>query len=226
MNRHFIYFWTKEIMPVLVAGIIGGFMVSVIFGRVDQKYVDKVKLHSEIEMAINSGAELQDIKQIFENRKYVRQNILINIFRSTEEEAKAVYNEPLALSSVLKDLKADIFLHKDGRKDLALKIKTILAEHEKTNPFDKLDSGQRIHFETIQSKLGDSYGHIQQDVNLIVDELSSKNQLITKYLRDATLSFRLSVVALVIGLLAFLPQVVATWRWWRNKIEKREIKTT
>jgi hypothetical protein len=202
--------------------LFGVFLGSLLFfaavGRDDSKSVDRGKLLTDIERAIGSGAELQDVKQIFENRKGFDTNIIRAFFRGREAEAKAIYKEPLALNSVLKDLKAEVFLRKEVNKDLVQKIKVVLAEQERTNPFDKLDPGQRIHFESIQSKLGDGYAHIQQDLNLIVDEMANKNQLVVRYLADATSSYRISVIALVVGALALIPQLFAAWRWWRRRI--------
>lgn len=196
---------------------------AAIKGNNNLSKVDRNKLHTDITIAINNGAELQDIKQIFENRSHVRRYIP-SIFGSAEAEAKAIYKEPVSLSAVLKNLKAETFLGDKTNKELARKIKEMIAEHEKSNPFDKLESSQRIHFETIQSKLGTGYVHIQQDVNLIVDEMASKNQLVYKYLGDATLSFRISLIALFIGLIALIPQIVAMLRWLNGKA-KAENKT-
>lgn len=216
MNRYAKLF--LEIFPPLVVALIGGLILNLsVTTKEDQKHVDKSKLFSEMETAINSGAELSDIKQIFENRKYIKRNLIGDIFTKDFSNNKSTYDEPVSLTRVLKDLKSEVFLNKDGNKEFAAKVKLILAEHEKTNPFDKLESNQRIHFETIQSKTGEGYPHIQQDINLIVDELANKNQLVTKYLKDSTLSFRISVFALVIGILAFIPQLVSAWRWWKNK---------
>jgi hypothetical protein len=215
--NHRVFRFFIDSLPALLFIPAASMTLIAFLGLSDSKIVDRTKLLADIEMAVNSGAELQDIRQIFENRKHVRLSIIKDIFRSSEAEDKAIYKEPVALNSVLKDLKADIFLRKEVNKELVQKIKAALAEYEKSNPFDKLESSQRIHFETIQSKLGDGYAHIQQDVNLIVDEMSNKNQLVAKYLGDATLSFRISVIALVVGVIAFIPQLAGVWRWWRRK---------
>ena len=188
------------LQPLLLVGSILVIMLSmtVIYdaGRANSSSVDRNKLLTDIEMAINNDAELQDIKQIFVNRNHLSPSIK-RIFLSSEAEAKVLYKEPVSLNSVLKDLKAEIFLRKEVNKELVNKIKKVLAEHEKINPFDKLEANQRLHFETIQSKLGDGYAYIQQDVNLIVDEMANKNQLVAKYFGRR--HFKLSDICYCIG---------------------------
>jgi hypothetical protein len=206
-----------EVVP-LMAALLSLMGVFLTLGSGEPKKVDRNKLLSDIEIAISNGAELEDVKQIFENRRYLSQLNITKLFRSSETEDRATYKEPLALSSVLKDLKSEMFFRKQVNKDLVQRIKLVLSEHEKRNPFDKLEAGQRIHFESVQSKLGENYTYIQQDLNLIVDDLANKNQLVVKYLSDATRGFWISVVALIVGAAALVPQVITLWRWWRRRI--------
>lgn len=203
----------------MILGIIGlVFMPTYSPNAASQYYIDRIQLLSDIEKAIGNGADLQDVKQLYENRNYTRR-YLMSGFLSGDPE-KSFYQEPLALSTVLKDLRAEMFLRTEVNEELATKIKQFIVEHEKTNPFDKLETTQRLHFETIQSKMGSNYNHIQHDVNLIVDQLAEKNQLVEKYLKDATLGLRLSIIALIVGVISLIPQVFSTWQSIRQKKDK------
>lgn len=191
--------------------------------------VDKQDLFQNIERAIQNGAGLDDVRQIFHNRKHVPEFNIFRLFRTGKLRREHIYVEPITLGVVLKDVKSEIFLKKDVNKDFHEKISRMLSEHERINPFDKLNSDQKLQFEQIQSKLGENYDDIEKNINLIVDELASKNDIVAKYLRDATLSFRISVVALIIGVLAFLPQFVGFWRWlmskWRSSSDEEAGQT-
>jgi hypothetical protein len=154
-----------------------------IFGY-EAKYVDRKQLHSEIELAVRNNADLQDVKQIFEDRQYSKKTLVLGVPK--EKEDKRIYREPISLSRVLRDIRADIYLKQEVDGELASKMKTMISAYEKSDPFDKLEKNQRLHFETIQSKLGNNYASIQNDINLIVDELANKNVVVEKYLGDAT----------------------------------------
>lgn len=206
---------TGMLFPLIIVLFVLVLQISILGGLEGSKFIDRTDLLLKIEKVISKGASLDDVKQIYQNRKHIRRNIF-----SFGKGKSAQYVEPISLSTVLKDLKSELYLRENVDKNLANSIKKILDNHEKTNPFDKLESGQKLYFEVIQSKLGDNYSLIQENINRIVDQLVNKNQLVTEYFKDATFSFRLSVFALVLGALAFIPQVFAAWRWWRRRSEQ------
>jgi len=188
-----------------------------LFSRLDgPKTIDKEQLFSRMETAIKNGADFDDIRQIFGARSYIRGvKSFFQLFDRTESSSQ--YREPLNLSDVLKDMRAELFVKGNADLDLAAKYRKFVDEHEKRNPFDKLEGGQRVHFETMQAKIGEKYVIVQQDVNRIVDELASKNELVNKYLSDSTLSFRLSIVALALSAFAFIPQLTIFFGWTTRK---------
>ena len=112
-----------------------------------------------------------------------------------------------------------LYLNSEVKPDLIKLISEKLNEHEQSNPFDRLEPGQRVHFELVQTKLGTNYVQIQDNINRIVDEIDNKNKLVDKYFSDATMSYRISIIALLIGLLALLPMVKNFWGWLRKKTD-------
>lgn len=186
----------------------------------EKTFVDRKNLHMNVTTAIKNGAQLSDVKQIFENRKHakgVSQLFDLLLYVKNSRNSDEFYREPVNLTTILKDIKSELYLTNTVDLELVASISKTIAEHEKTNPFDKLEPSQRIHFELIQTKLGDKYAPIQENVVRIVDEIDNKNMLVSKYFSDATMSFRISIIALVIGILALIPQLKNLWSWWRDK---------
>lgn len=166
--------------------------------------VEKTSIHKNISTAAKNGADLDDVKQIFQNRKHVKHNVvdsLVSLFRGPGASINdETYIEPIDLSTVLKDIKSDYRIKDGDNLKLIESMAQLIDEHEKTSPFDKLDPSQRIHFEMIKVKLGDNYSIAQDSINRVVDELDSKNMLVNKYFSEATLSYRYSLLALVLSL--------------------------
>lgn len=209
----FLLPWVTAI--VIISASIGLLLFEVTGGA--NKYVNRSLLVSKIELSISKGAELEDIVQIFKNRKHVRRPLFSGLFGNKEKSLEGYYKEPISMQKVLRDLKAELFLKDNVNQELVEVIKSKLNEHIKTDPFNKLEPGQKVHFEAVQTKLADKYSDIQININRIVDELDNKNQLVVKYLTDATLSYRISIIALIIGLFALVPQIIRAWKSWRKK---------
>jgi len=129
------------------------------------------------------------------------------------------------MEKVLKDLKAELFLKDNVNQELAKRIKDKLNEHKRTDPFDKLEPGQKVHFEAVQTKLAGKYSDIQTNINRIVDELDNKNKLVAEYLTDATLSYKISIIALIIAILAWVPQIIRGVKSWRQKFKVAQEQT-
>lgn len=211
----------KSLGFLMIIVIVGTFVVIGAYfqftGGSANKYVDRALLISKIKLSISNGAELEDIVQIFENRKHVRRPFFNVFFEEKENSFDDYYEERISMQKVLRDLKAELFLKKNVNQELAKMVKDKLNEHKRTDPFDKLELGQKIHFEVVQTKLADKYSDIQININRIVDELDNKNKLVAKYLTDATLSLRIAMIALIIGLFALVPQMIRGWKSWRKK---------
>ncbi|TCN79611.1 hypothetical protein [Shewanella fodinae] len=109
------------------------------------------------------------------------------------------YRDGIALSIVLDDVRLQAYRARD--KSLLPKLEPIIHEYEETNPFDKLQTGQKDYFENIRIKIGDEYPKISNDVNNLSDELFNQNQLVSEYLSDSKMSFWISVTALCLSLL-------------------------
>jgi hypothetical protein len=179
-------------------------------------YTDKIVLHKYISKAVVNGAGLDDVKQIFINRVRIEKSFLgFKSFFSSESEItfdKVSYKEPIALSTVLKDIKSDLWINSGDNSELISSFATLIDENEKTNPFDKLEPSQKVHFEIIKDKLGSNYAEAQESINRIIDEMENKSNLINKYFSEATLSYRLSLAAFVLSIFSIMPQLIALVR--------------
>ena len=203
---------TTSALAVMTLAATASLIAGILMAQATSKqYSERSTLLSRIEKAVNNGADLRSVKQIFSNRQRVRPKLWPLGYSNDR------YGEPVNLSTVLEDLRANAFLRDDASETLVATLDQIIAEHEQTNPFDQLEPTQRLHFESLRSKLGESYPTIRPNVDRIVGELASRNQLVAEYLADATLSFRLSIIALVVGLVALIPQVAQGIAWWRTR---------
>lgn len=187
-------------------------------------YIDKEALHSKITLAAKNGASLEDIKQFYLGAKKEKnptssdwlENIIIP---NMKKDIQGYYSGDVSLLDVLKNTKAELFLKEKIDIELIKIISEKIDEHSQSNPFDRLEQGQKIYFETIKTKLKENYDLIQDDINRVVDELDEKNQLTNKYLSDSTMSYNLSIYAFIIGILALLPLIKSFWEWIRDKIK-------
>mgnify|MGYP000182029718 CR=1 FL=1 len=165
-------------------------------------YTEKIVIQEKIKKAVNNGASLEVIRTIFSNR-----NIDKSFFSRWLKDDLINYIEPLRLSVVLDDMKAEYFLedHKTELEPYLSKLQLLTDENVEINPFDKLESYQKDYFINIRLKISDKYELIENDVNKIADELNKQNSLVKEYLSDATTSLFLSggglIFALFIGLI-------------------------
>lgn len=186
-------------------------LVSTMFDPApSREYSERLPLLQRLEKALRNGADLPAARQIVAARKPAPTQWP---FRESVER----YKEPLTLSTVLADLRAELFLKEQPDQEFIAAIDRIANEDQQTNPFDRLRSAQRVHFETIRAALGPQYGAVQQSVDRIVDEISNQNRLVGEYLADATMSYRLSVGALVLAIISLIPQVAQVWRWVQGR---------
>ena len=112
---------------------------------------------------------------------------------------------------MLEQLRTDQYLN--GKPDSVFldKLDTIIREYTESNPFDKLESGQKDLFENIRVKLNGNYSVVSDDVNKLSDELSNKNKLVNEYLSDSQTSLVVSIVS------AFIAVILAAIQMWQNR---------
>ncbi len=196
--------WMKlplNILPwiVLLMGIFA--VIMQLYGG-GKFYVSKSDIKNQIISAIENDGNLIVIKNIFENRNKVRRT-LQQIFDDTTN----YYGDAIPLSKVLEDIRSDIYTTKVDKKGILDRLNKIINEHQERNPFDALEPSQKDYFENIRIKAGPKYIDIRNEVDKLATELESKNSLVTKYLRQSTTSFWLSILALIFALAIGLYQI-------------------
>ncbi len=194
----FGYKWL--LMPIIVGAIIGCLVGFTNTGSENQ-YVSKDVLSGRILTAVDNGADLRAVRNIYQNRKLKGKSIK-QIFSSME----GYYNQNVPLSQVLEDLRTSMYENKElstGKvkpDSLVIKLDQLLIEHTERNPFDALEGGQRDSFENIRLKCGADYSRIKLEVDKVAAELVTKNALVDKYLGRSETSFWVSICALIISL--------------------------
>lgn len=178
------------------------FLLTLSFAS-DKTIVRKAPLIATLSTAVSNGADLTVVRHIYRQRKTERSNIFKVLFNQSSGIARQSDNYSLdtPLSDILQDIRAEQFSGASGASSgLLPNLDKIIREHSQTNPFDKLELGQREAFDNIRAKLGPSYEQVQLDITRLSDELHAKNLAVEKYLRDSTFNLWLSVFALFISL--------------------------
>lgn len=201
-----------QTIPLMMMAILAMMSTLMLISVNEQgSLVKKEKLSKDLLTAIQNGADLRTVRQIYNNRS--KENLGIKaLFINTED---AYYRTDTPLSIVLEDLRASLFLTgKSNKTSLLQQLDNIAFEHTKLNPFDKLDPRQKDYFQNISVKLSDSYALIQPEVNRIADELYNKNLLVTEYLGTSRISFWISIAALIFSL------VIALFQTYQNSTSR------
>ena len=162
-----------------------------------EKVFSKEDIQSKLIPTIKNGGTLESVKHIFEARQYKTSS---NLFKSKQEE---YYSASTSLSFVLNDLIVDAYQNGSYKDSIYFNnLKQILCEYERKNPFDDLEDSQKNIFENLLIKLGNNYEIVQSDVSKLANEVNNQNKLVHKYLNKSTLSFIISIVALIITIVA------------------------
>ncbi|MEM9831175.1 MAG: hypothetical protein AAF944_11095 [Bacteroidota bacterium] len=187
----------------LISSMTLALLVSGTTGRTSKDYFSK-SIKKDISFSINNNANIDVVKNIYENREIKSPNLIKDIFNKVEEE---YYLEGTPLSKILDDLKTDYYLNDSVDTLYLRKLTQIISTHSQTNPFDKLDDNQKNDFENIRAKLEHDYSRVQSDLVRIADELYNRNNLVTTYLDKSTLSYWISIIALFMTILLSFYQI-------------------
>ena len=214
--------------------------LTVLFVPIDNTfYCDKTELQSTLKKVIIYGGNLEDVKHVY-NTRLLKKNRLYNQIVK-KRDMTFYYREDVPLSIVLSDLKTNYYIEQDKRRAeieeinyvntkkrdslnnfidnekktdsiyLSL-LNKIIAENNKKYPFDKLEENQKYSFINIQEKSDSNYAKISSDIMKITDELDNKNKLVKEYLDKSTLSFYISIGALIITILLSIFQIYQNYR--------------
>ncbi|MBL4761472.1 MAG: hypothetical protein JKY93_02080 [Gammaproteobacteria bacterium] len=183
----------------LIAPIIIGLTVALFFNYISPKqdYVSSVELKSSILIAALHEAKLDVVRKIYDNRAQLDHG-----FFDFLNEKTPTYPYETPLSSILQDIKVDLYTSKDAPKPKHVEtIDRLISAHDQKNPFDKLTPPQKEYFENVRQKSGEAYKQIQSDMNNISDELDTQNTLVTTYLGDSQTSLYVSIFSLLIAVI-------------------------
>jgi len=191
-------------MAVFISFLTNSFLLG-------DKYVEKKVIKEQITSLVNNGAGLRAVRFHYDHRTPIKRDILFAI----KQDVSLYYSYDVALSEILEQLRTDQFLN--GKPDAVFldKLDTIIREYTESNPFDKLESGQKDLFENIRVKLNGNYSIVSDDVNKLSDELSNKNKLVNEYLSDSQTSLVVSIVS------AFIAVILAAVQMWQNRSNNR-----
>lgn len=188
-------------LALLMATLLA-FLLTLSFAS-EKTIVRKAPLISSLSTAIFNGADLAVVRHIYRQRKTERSSIFKILLGQSGDVARQGenYTVDIPLSDILQDIRAEQFAGSEGpTKALLPHLDRLIREHTQTNPFDKLELGQREAFDNIRAKLGPDYEQVQLEITRVSDELYAKNLAVEKYLRDSTFNLWLSVFALFISL--------------------------
>ncbi|WP_129830227.1 hypothetical protein [Vibrio parahaemolyticus] len=199
----------SELFFPLIFAFFATFLVnSFVLG---DKYVEKEKIQNEIQTLINNGAGLRAIKFHYDNRLSIKRDIIFAL----KQDKNLYYPYDVTLSDILEELRTQQFMQGKPDVDLLQKLDQVIDEYSASNPYDKLEAGQRDLFENIRVKLGNDYVNVASDINKLTDELSNKNKLVNEYLSDSQTSL---VVSIVSAFIAVILSLIQMWQGRRNRI--------
>jgi len=157
-----------------------------------KELIEKRGLQRDISTIIINGGDLSAVKRSLQS--YPTAKPWAVFFPGKSE----LYSRDIPLSSVLSDIRIDAF--RSGNTEILSTLEPLIHENEKTNPFDKLQPGQKDYFENIIAKIDDEYPKVSNDLNRLAEELYRQNILVDEYLGDSEKSFWISIVALLLSL--------------------------
>ena len=202
-NAYLVRAQKSDLAKNLILWVIIALTLLTVFKNFDAvpERIESSKIKANISKSISNGAEIEVIRRIYENRSPYEVPFIEKVKGIFEDKPKTYpYDTPL--SSILHDIRADLFLSDVKPKEALVKeIDKIILEHEQQNPFDKLGKQQKDYFENIRQKSGDSYSFIQNDINKLSDELYSKNILVEQYLSDSKTSLYISIFSFAFALI-------------------------
>lgn len=167
-------------------------------------FVEKSPLKTTLKLIIQNNGDLNAVKHFYGERKRIKRLFL------PEKDSDLYYSGEAPLSVVLNDLKCDYLSAEPFVNDSVYysKLLLLIQENDFHNPFDNLEANQKYYIENIRTKSGDQYVELQSDISKIADELQHKNQLVEKYLNKSTLSFAISLIALIFSLITSVIQII------------------
>lgn len=156
-------------------------------------YYNRVDLYNQIKSAVKNDADLDVVKVIYRDR------YLLEGKKFGASNDKLYYKESVPLTTVLEDMLARAYVDDNSKPEYIEKLSIILSEQKVLEPFDGLSSEQRDLFEQLKIIAGDEYERYEITLGKLSEEVEEQNNLVVEYLAKSEASYRLSVIALLIG---------------------------
>ena len=167
-------------------------------------YYNKAEIKDKFCRIINNGGGIEEIKNIYE--RYKGGLDFFTLYGPRTLSKDDYYPKDYSISDIFRDIITDSILNAKKDSIFYYKVNSIISENNRLNPFDKLEENQKNNFIHIQQVLDSAdYVKISTDFSKIVDELSNKNQAVTRYLNLSETSYILAWVAIfmTLGLTVF-----------------------
>ena len=187
---------------------------------INESYLSKETIQNKLTVAINNGAPLDAVKNIYFNREKIQYGVIKRYFNKDE-----YYNFNVPLSQILYDLESSYFIHKNITDINISKVSATIKKYSATDQFDSLEVSQKDVFTNIQQKLSTAnYQLIQNNLEKIAIKLTEKNILVNQYLKDSTNSFWISISALIFSAILGLIQLYYAREYRQRQIISEELK--
>lgn len=162
----------------------------------------KLIIQNNMKMAIKNKANAETLKNILKLHPQLSfQERIDSLFYDSE---KNYYYKDIQIEEILHDLINENYLSENFDDELNKKLKELLDENKKIEPITLLPKNEAEYFINIKNKLSeDSYTKIENDITKIIENASSKNQLIQTYLNQSEKSYIISIIGLIIAVITF-----------------------
>ena len=149
------------------------------------------EIKKPLKSAINSDCDFDDLKFIFDNKRYIVQKRIFT-------KASDYYEQSVNLSDILEDMVSDYYTDNSDDITYLMKLRVYINEAKDKHPFDKLNEYQKQLFVQLREKAGDNYTKISEDVIRISEELNERNEEISSHFSKSNASFYISLIAFVL----------------------------
>ena len=190
------------------------YSVFMLFYNQENAYFDKNEIQESLRKVIYNGASIDEVKRVYNNKNVENKPIIFN----KSDYMKTHYTSNTSLAAILSDLLVNHFNQDSIASDstYVIRLRNMISTYEAIHPFDCLEENQRYYLENIRLKMDSNYYYIQEDLVKLGDELDRKNQLVNKYLDKSELSFKVSIIALI------LTFIFSIWQLFQNhKTDKK-----
>lgn len=184
----------------------------------------------DIVISIRNGAPIEVVKNIYNlaQNNPIKNRVTYDIFSFLWDDSKSkkeavVYPMNTTLSRILEECRKDYYVNNNNEDSMYLhRLNSLISQNSQTNPFEGLDPNQKFLFENIRQKLDSSYIKVEPEINKLTDEMKNRNQLVNEYLSQSSISFTISIIALIFSLIISAYQIYQSYKSGKNIVRSIE----